>query len=63
MIRVRYVGTIRLFLMVRLRYVLTLLEFAYLTFYAQRAAVNEDSCYRTLRAHSLGYSQVIIIAS
>ena len=33
------------------------------TFYVQRAAVNEDSCDRAGRAHSLGYSQVIIIAS
>ena len=44
----------------------TLFEFAYLMFYAQRASVNEDSCYRARRALtvycSLGYSHVIIIA-
>ena len=39
-----------------------LLEFAYLAFYVQRAAVNEDSCDRARRVHSLGYYQVIIIA-
>ena len=36
-------------------------HFASLTFYVQRAAVNEDSCDRPRRAHSLGYPQVIII--
>ena len=48
--------------MVRIWYVDTLFEFAYQTFYVQREAVNEDSCDRARRAHSPGYSQVIIIA-
>ena len=39
--------------MVRVRYVGTLFEFVYLTFYEQRAAVNEDSCDRTRRADML----------
>ena len=49
--------------MVRIRYVGTVFEFAYETFYVQRADVNEDSCDRAWRAHSLGYFQVIILAS
>ena len=49
--------------MVRVRYFGTLFEFAYKTFYVQRAAVNEDLCNRARCAHSLGYSQVIIIVS
>ena len=47
----------------QVRYIGTLFELAYQTFYMQRAAVNKDSCNRTRRAHSLGYSQVIIIVS
>ena len=35
------------------RYDGTLFQFAYKTFYVQRAAVNEDSCDRARRAHSL----------
>ena len=31
-------------------------------FYVQRVAINEDLCDRAQRTHSLGYSQVIIIA-
>ena len=49
--------------MVLTRYVGTLYQFAYKTFYVQRAAVNEDLCGRAWRAHSLGFSQVIITAS
>ena len=49
--------------MVRVRYIGTLFEFAYKTFYVQRAAVNENSRNRARRAHSLGYSDVIIRAS
>ena len=49
--------------MVGLRYVGTLFEFAYKTFYVQRVAVNEDSYDRARCAHSLGCSQVTIIAS
>ena len=41
--------------MVRVLYVDTLFEFAYETFYVQRAAVNEDSCECAKRAHSLGH--------
>ena len=48
--------------MVLVQYVGMLLEFAYLTFDVQCAAVNEDSCDPSRRAHGLGYSQVIIIA-
>ena len=51
------------FVMVRVRYFGTLFEFAYKTFYVQRVAVNEDSCDCARCAHSLGYSQAIIIAS
>ena len=40
--------------MVWARCVGTLFEFAYLTFYVQRAAVNEDLYDRAWRAHSLG---------
>ena len=47
--RVRYAFLV----MVRVRYVGTLFEFAYKTFYVQRAAVNEESCDRAGRAHIL----------
>ena len=50
------------FVMVLVRYVGALFEFAHWTFYVQRVAVNEDSCDRARRAYSLGYSQVIITA-
>ena len=61
-------GTVRwystfFFVMVRVRYVGTLFECAYQTFYVQHADVNEDLCDRTRCAHGLGYSQVLIIAS
>ena len=57
-------GMVRLScIMVRVRYVGTLFEFAYQAFYVQRAAVNEDSCDRARRAHRLGYSHVMNIAS
>ena len=49
--------------MVRVQYDGTLFEFAYSMFYVQRAPVNEKSCNRARRAHSLGYSQIIIVAS
>ena len=68
MVRVRYDGTVRLFCsgtgtMVRVQYGGTLFEFAYKTFYVQRADVNEDSCDRARRAQISRYSQVIMIAS
>ena len=47
------------FVVVRVRYVGRLFEFAYKTFYVQRADVNEDSSDRARRAQSLRYSQVI----
>ena len=54
MVQVRYallvMMRIRFFVMVRIRHVGTLFEFAYSTFYVQRAAVNEDSCDRARRA-------------
>ena len=52
-----------LFEMARVRYVGTLFEFTYKTFYVQRAALNQDLSDCAQRAHSLGYSPAIIIAS
>ena len=46
----RWYGT-SFFVMVRVRYVGTLFEFACETFYVQREAVNEDSYDRARRAH------------
>ena len=53
------------FVMVQVRYIGTLFEFAYKTFYVLLAAVNKHLGDRARRAHSLatlGYSQVINIA-
>ena len=49
--------------MVWVRYVGTLFECAYQTFYVHHAYVNEDLCDSARRAHGLDYSQALVIAS
>ena len=61
MVRVQYVSTERLFVIVR--NAVCCLNLPTKRFMYNLTAVNKDSCDRARHAHSLGFSQVIIIAS